>query len=35
VIANIPALDNTSTCTCMWTGVITITDPGEQTKQIP
>jgi hypothetical protein len=35
VIATIPALDNISTCTCMWGGVITITDPGQQTKQIP
>ena len=35
VIVNIPALDNVSKCNCMWGGVITITDPGEQTKQIP
>jgi hypothetical protein len=35
VISNLPALDNVSTCNCMWGGVITITDPGQQTKQIP
>jgi hypothetical protein len=29
------ALDNISTCSCMWGGVITITDPGQQTKEIP
>jgi hypothetical protein len=35
VIANLLALDNTSTCNCMWGGVITITDPGQHTKEIP
>jgi hypothetical protein len=34
-IANKVALDNASMCNCMWGGVITITDPGEQTVQIP
>jgi hypothetical protein len=29
------ALDNVSTCSCMWGGVITITQPGQQTTQIP
>jgi hypothetical protein len=35
MISNIPALDNVSKCNCMWGGVISITDPGQQTKQIP
>jgi hypothetical protein len=35
VIASQPALDNVSTCNCMWGGVVTVTDPGQQTKQIP
>jgi hypothetical protein len=30
-----PALDNVSTCMCNWGGVITITNPGEQTVEIP
>jgi Domain of unknown function (DUF4280) len=34
-ITNIPALDNVSTCSCMWGGLITITNPGQQTKNIP
>ncbi len=34
-IANKVALDNVSMCNCMWAGVISITDPGEQTVQIP
>jgi len=29
------ALDNISICSCMWGGVITITQPGQQTTQIP
>jgi uncharacterized protein DUF4280 len=29
------ALDSASKCRCMWGGVITITDPGQQTEQIP
>jgi hypothetical protein len=29
------ALDNPSTCTCMWAGMISITNPGEQTVEIP
>ena len=35
LIANFPALDNASTCTCMWGGVISVVEPGEQTTQIP
>lgn len=34
-IAQQPALNNTSMCTCQWGGVITITNPGQQTKNIP
>lgn len=29
------ALNNISMCTCMWAGVITITDPGQTTTIIP
>jgi hypothetical protein len=29
------ALDSQSMCNCMWTGVITIIDPGQQTTEIP
>ena len=29
------ALDSQSMCNCMWAGVITITDPGQQTTEIP
>jgi len=34
-IANQPALDNISTCSCMWGGLIAILQPGQQTKNIP
>lgn len=33
--SGIPALDETSICTCMWGGVITITDPGQVTQMVP
>ena len=35
LIGGQPALDNASTCMCMWGGVITITSPGEMTVEIP
>jgi len=35
LIANIPALNNTSTCMCTWGGVITIINPGQTTVMIP
>lgn len=35
MIASLPALDNLSICNCLWGGVITITQPGQQTVQIP
>jgi hypothetical protein len=34
-IAQLLALDNTSTCACTWAGVVTIAYPGQQTKEIP
>lgn len=34
-IAHLAALDNISTCNCMWGGVVTVTDPGQHTKNIP
>ena len=35
MIAGHPALDNTSICQCTWGGVITVSVPGQATKQIP
>ena len=35
LLANMPALDNTSQLMCMWGGVITFTDPGQVTEMIP
>jgi len=35
LIANQPALDNMSICTCNWAGIITIADPGQTTDFIP
>src|SRR5271167_1134116 len=35
MIANQPALDTPSMCMCMWAGVITITQEGQQNEQIP
>ena len=34
-IAHQPALNNTSTCSCQWGGVITITSSGQATTSIP
>ena len=34
-IDNQVALDNLSMCNCMWAGVISITDPGQQTVETP
>ena len=34
-IGELPALDNTSTCQCLWAGTISITDPGQPTVEIP
>ena len=35
LVANQPALDDTSTLMCMWAGVISITSPGQMTEKIP
>ncbi len=35
LIANMPALDNSSKLMCTWGGVIQITDPGQTTVFIP
>jgi hypothetical protein len=35
LVANQPALDDTSQLMCMWTGVISITSPGQMTEKIP
>ncbi|NJM10527.1 MAG: DUF4280 domain-containing protein [Synechococcaceae cyanobacterium SM1_2_3] len=35
MLANQPALNNTSKLTCNWGGVISITAPGQTTEQIP
>lgn len=35
MLANMPALDNTSKLMCMWAGVIQVTFPGQVTEQIP
>lgn len=34
-IANLTALNNVSVCNCMWGGVISITDAGQETTEIP
>jgi hypothetical protein len=34
-IAFRPALDNLSVCTCMWGGVISVTNPGQTTTEVP
>jgi hypothetical protein len=35
LIQEMPALDNISTCMCMWAGVITVVDPGQTEVEIP
>jgi hypothetical protein len=35
LLGNQPALDNVSTCTCMWGGVVTIVDPATVKTQVP
>lgn len=35
LLANMPALDNVSQLMCMWGGVITFTDAGQVTEEIP
>jgi hypothetical protein len=35
MIANMPALDNTSMCNCLWAGVISVVSPGQVNTMIP
>jgi hypothetical protein len=35
MISNKPALSSSSTCMCTWGGVITVTNPGQQTVNVP
>ena len=35
LIADIPALNNISTCMCMWAGIVTIADPGQMQTELP
>ena len=35
LLANMPVLNNTSTCMCMWGGVVTVTVPGQFTEMVP
>ena len=35
ILDNQPALDNLSICMCNWAGVITVSDPGQSSTQIP
>lgn len=35
LVANMPALNNTSKCMCNWGGVISINQPGQMTIQVP
>jgi hypothetical protein len=35
LIGNMPALNDTSKCMCLWAGVISITFPGQVTIDIP
>src|SRR5205814_2010611 len=35
LLGNMPALDSACTLMCNWGGVITVTNPGQMTEQIP
>lgn len=35
LLANMPVLNNTSTCMCMWGGVVTVAMPGQVTEMVP
>ena len=35
MLGNMPALNNSSTCTCMWGGVISISTPAQTQTRIP
>jgi hypothetical protein len=34
-VGNLPVLNNSSKCNCLWGGVISITNPGQQTVNVP
>lgn len=35
LLNNMPCLNNTSTCQCIWAGTITVAFPGQVTEMIP
>ena len=35
MVANMPTLNNTSKCMCMWAGIIEVTFAGQVTVQVP
>lgn len=35
LLGNMPCLDNTHTCNCLWAGVVTVAVPGQMTEMIP
>ena len=35
LICNMPAVDNTCTCQCLWAGVVSVVNPGQVTELIP
>jgi hypothetical protein len=35
LLGNFPTLDNVSQLMCIWAGVITFTNPGEETVEVP
>jgi hypothetical protein len=35
LVANMPALNNSSKCMCNWGGVISVQQPGQMTIQVP
>ncbi len=35
LIGNMPALNNTSMCNCMWGGIIQVVVPGQMQTQVP
>jgi hypothetical protein len=35
MLGNVPALDNTCICTCLWGGIIRVAFPGQVTEMIP
>lgn len=35
LLNNLPALNNTSTCACLWAGVVSVASPGQMTEMVP